>query len=59
MVGEPTGPQDREFSIAGSPVRIDNAYRAPVRFTFGGQSFDSTADFALLNGLIYWLGTCQ
>lgn len=59
VAGEATGPQDREFSIAGSSVRIDDVYSVPVRFKFGGQSFDSTADFALLNGLIYWLGTCK
>ncbi len=59
MAGEPTEPQNRDFSIAGSPVRIDNVSSVPVSFTFGGQSFDSTADFALLDGVIYWLGTCE
>lgn len=58
LTGDPTGPSDRNVTIAGETTAIADMYTAPVSFDFGGQSFDATADFAAVDGLIYWVGTC-
>lgn len=59
LTGDPTGPVDKSLVIAGETVTIDDVYTAPVGFTFSGQSFDSVADFAVVDGLVRWLGTCE
>lgn len=59
LTGAATGPVDKGVSIAGQPATIVGVYSAPVSFTFRGQSFDSTADFAVVEGLVRWLGSCE
>lgn len=59
LTGEPTGPSDRTVTIAGRQMVIADVYSAPVSFTFGGQDFDSSADFAVVGGAVYWLGMCE
>lgn len=59
LTGDPTGPVDKTVNLAGQTATIADVYSAPVSFTFQGESFDSTADFALVNGVMRWLGSCQ
>jgi len=59
MTGGVTGPADKTVTIAGRQVTFTDVYSAPVSFTFGGQDFQSSADFILLEGLVYWLGVCE
>jgi hypothetical protein len=59
LTGNPSGPVDKNVTIAGQQVTIEQVYSAPVSFTFGGQNFDSSADFALVDGAVYWLGVCE
>jgi hypothetical protein len=59
MTGGVTGPTDKTVTIAGRQVTFTDVYSAPVSFTFGGQDFQSSADFILLEGLVYWLGVCE
>jgi hypothetical protein len=59
LTGDPTGPVDKSVTIAGSPATINDVYTAPVRFMFGGQSFDVSADFAVVENLVHWLGACE
>lgn len=59
LTGDTSGPVDKEVTIAGQQVTIEQVYSAPVSFTFGGQNFDSSADFALVDGVVYWLGVCE
>jgi hypothetical protein len=59
MTGGVSGPTDKTVTIAGRQVTFTDVYSAPVSFTFGGQDFQSSADFILLEGLVYWLGVCE
>ena len=59
LTGEVSGPTDKTVAIAGAQVTFEAVYSAPVSFTFGGQDFESSADFILVDGLVYWLGVCE
>lgn len=59
LTGDPSGPLDKNVTIAGQQVTIPDVYSAPVSFTFRGQDFDSSADFSLIDGVVYWLGICE
>jgi hypothetical protein len=59
LTGDPSGPVDKNVTIAGRQVTIPDVYSAPVSFTFGGQDFESSADFSLVDGVVYWLGMCE
>ncbi|MGD2102107.1 MAG: hypothetical protein PVG83_07700 [Acidimicrobiia bacterium] len=59
LTGEVTGPVDKSVTIAGQSTTIPDVYSAPISFEFRGQGFDSTADFALIDGVIHWLGSCE
>ena len=39
-------------------VTVD-VYTAPVTFTFQGQQFEATGDFALVDGVVHWFTTCR
>jgi hypothetical protein len=54
LTGDVTGPVATTF---GSTT-VD-LYTAPVSFTYQGQSFDSTATFALVDGQVRWFTTCR
>lgn len=59
MTGEVSGPTAKTVAIADRQVTFEDVYSAPVGFTFGGQDFQSSADFTLVDGLVYWLGVCE
>ena len=59
LTGLAEGPGDQSFSTpAGSGV-IENAFSAPIHFTFQGQGFDAEGGFALIDTEMYWLGQCR
>ena len=53
--GDVVGPDER--TVLGSPV--ENFYEAPVSFGFQGQTFDSRATFALVDGAVSWFAECR
>lgn len=59
LTEEPSGPIDKNVTVAGQSVTIHDVYTAPVSFTFQGQSFDSSADFSVVDGVVHWLGSCE
>ena len=54
LTGAVTGPSPTTFGSTSVDV-----YTGPVAFTYQGQSFDSTATFALDNGEVRWFTTCR
>jgi hypothetical protein len=58
LTGDVSGSSTREVLISGVTATIRDTYAAPVSFVFQSQSFDATADFAALDGVMYWLGAC-
>jgi len=54
LTGAVTGPVPTTFG----PTTVD-VYSGPVSFTYQGQSFDSTATFALVGGQVRWFTTCR
>jgi hypothetical protein len=55
-----SGPADQMFTDPeGSQFPIADTFTVTVSFTFQGEPFESEAQFALLDGLMYWLGTCR
>ena len=60
LVGEASGPADQMFTDPnGEQFAIADTFTAPVRFVFEGTTFESEAQFALLDSDIYWLGACR
>jgi hypothetical protein len=59
VIGEVNGPSDRTAKLPGGDQVIKDMFDAPIRFRLDGQSFDSEGGFALVDGLIYWLGQCE
>jgi hypothetical protein len=59
LIGEVTGPSDKTAQLPGGDQVIKDMFDAPIRFSFEGQSFDSVGSFALVDGLMYWLGKCE
>jgi hypothetical protein len=59
LTGDLSGPVDKSVTVAGRQMTIRDVYSAPVSFSFGGQSFDSSADFVLVDGIVHWLGMCE
>jgi hypothetical protein len=59
VIGEVTGPADEMFTAAdGSQFAIADTFSTTVSFTIQGESFESEAGFALIESVMYWLGTC-
>ena len=55
-----SGPADQVFTDPeGSQFPIADTFTATVTFSFQGEAFESQAQFALLDHLMYWLGTCR
>ena len=54
LTGGVTGPESQ--TVAGSTFDV---YSAPVAFTFSGEDFDASADFAFENGEVRWLTQCR
>lgn len=58
LTGEPEGPEPRTVQTPQGEREID-LISAPVSFTFQGQSFEATAGFSLVDGLVHWVGECR
>ena len=54
-----SGPLDATVSTPNGSVPVADVFAANVTFNFQGQSFDSTGSFALIDGVMYWLGQCR
>lgn len=59
LTGPVEGPDDVTVSAGGETRAVSDVYVAPIRFTFQGESFDSQGQYALLDGLVHWLGVCR
>jgi len=59
LAGPAEGPRDQSFSTPAGTGVIENAFSAPIRFTFQGQGFDAEGGFALIDTEMYWLGQCR
>ena len=53
--GEPTGPT--EETVADTTV--PDVYRVPISFQFQGESFESTAMLAPVDGEMHWFAECR
>jgi hypothetical protein len=59
IVGEISGPADQMVPAPdGSQFAIADTFSTTVSFTIQGESFESEAGFALVDSVMYWLGTC-
>lgn len=54
LTGAVTGPVPTTFGSTTVDV-----YSGPVSFTYQGQTFDSTATFAMVEGAVRWFTTCR
>ena len=60
LIGDVNGPSSKSVDTVAGTITVDNIYEAQVSFVFGGQSFDSRADFVRDDdGQISWLATCR
>ena len=59
LTGEVSGPFSRTLNVGDDQIEVDRYDEAPVRFTFQGQSFYTTATFVAQDGLVYWIGECR
>lgn len=60
LEGEASGPADQLFTDPdGEQFAIADTFTAPVSFTFQGERFEADAQFALVDSLMFWLGTCN
>lgn len=59
LVGEVSDPVTHIVSTPKGAAQIDDFYTATVSFVFQGTGFQDTAQFAALDGHIYWIGTCR
>ena len=59
IIGEISGPADQMFPAPdGSQFAIADTFSTTVTFTIQDQNFESEAGFALVENVMYWLGTC-
>ncbi len=59
LKGAVEGPDDVMVSAGGETRAVQDVYVAPIRFTFQGEAFDSQGQYALLDGVVHWLGVCR
>ncbi len=59
LSGSITGPITGSLDTPTGAVVFDERYSAPVSFTFSGAEFSTDADFVLLDGEVYFTGTCR
>lgn len=59
LIDGPSGPRDQVFATPGGDRSITDAWSGRVAFTFEGQDFEGDAGFAVLDGVVYWLGQCR
>ena len=54
-----TGPFSRTLTVGETVITVEQYYEAPVSFTFQGESFETVATFAAVDGEVYWIGECR
>ena len=59
LTSEVAGPRDQSFTTPAGTGTIENAYSADVSFSFQGQLINGGAGFALIDGVMHWLGQCR
>jgi len=59
LTGEVTGPTSRTLTVAETEIPTDDYYEGPVAFTFQGEPFDTTAQWVIQDGRVYWIGVCR
>lgn len=59
LVDGPDGPIDQTFETPDGARSISDAWSGRVAFTFQGEDFESEAGFAVLDGVVLWLGQCR
>jgi hypothetical protein len=59
LTGPLAGPRTETFVMGTGSFEVTDVFSGPISFTFQGSSFDGQADFAVLDGVIYWLGVCR
>ncbi len=58
-IGDVSGPSSRTLTLGETTVTVDQHFEVPVRFSFQGQSFDTVAAFAVIDGQVFWIGECR
>lgn len=59
LVAGPDGPVDQIFETPGGPRSISASWSGRAAFTFQGKDFEDEVGFAVLDGVVYWLGQCE
>ena len=59
LESEANGPHDQSFTTPAGTGTIENAFSADVSFSFQGQLINGEAGFALIDGVMHWLGQCR
>lgn len=59
MAGEVSGPTTGALDTPGGRIVIDERYSVPIAFRFGGQDQQTTADYVIIDGTVYFTGTCE
>ena len=59
LTGTVTGPLSRTLTVGETVITVEQYYEAPVSFTFQGESFETVATFATVDGEVYWIGECR
>lgn len=59
LIEGPEGPFDQSFATPGGDRSIADAWSGRVAFTFQGEELEGDAGFAVLDGVVYWLGQCR
>ena len=60
LTGPLIGPSSATINTgAGGTFEAKSLYSGAVRFTYQGTEFEDQAQFAVLDGSIYWLGICR
>ena len=59
LTSDMAGPHDQSFTTPAGTGTIENAYSADVSFSFQGQLINGEAGFALIVGVMHWLGQCR
>ncbi|MGH8928259.1 MAG: hypothetical protein ACRDWH_07900 [Acidimicrobiia bacterium] len=59
LTGPLSGPRPETFAMANGSFGVDDVFSGPISFVFQGSPFEGRADFAVLDGLVYWLGICR
>jgi hypothetical protein len=59
LTGTVSGPQDRTLTVGETSIPTSEYYEGPVAFTFQGEPFDTTAQWVVQDGRVYWIGVCR